>query len=77
MLRDNLHDAGQIVQHILSQPLVLPGLPKELSLLKAAQKYLEDPTSLEFPKMLETFLHNRAAMDVMLQELKLLAADLS
>ena len=76
MLSENLRDAGEIVENILSQPLSIPGLEKPLSLLQASQVYLQDPASPELKKILETFLQHPAALEVMLQEFKLLAQDL-
>jgi len=76
MLREKLYDAGEIVETILTQPLSIPGLPKSISLLDASKHYLDDPTSPELKKMLETFLHHPAALEIMLQEFKLLSQDL-
>jgi hypothetical protein len=76
MLREKLYDAGEIVETILTQPLSIPGLQKNVSLLEASKHYLADPTSVELKKMLETFLRNPAALEIMLQEFKLLSQDL-
>lgn len=76
MLRDKLYDAGEIVETILKQPLSIPGLPKNVSLLEASKSYLADPSSPELKKMIETFLHHPAALEIMLQEFKLLSQDL-
>lgn len=77
MLSENLKDAGEIVENILTQPLSIPGLAKNISLLEASQGYLQDPASPDLKKMLETFLQHPAALEVMLQEFKLLAQDLT
>ncbi len=77
MLSENLKDAGEIVENILTQPLSIPGLEKPLSLLDASKDYLQNPSSPELKKMLETFLQHPAALEVMLQEFKLLAQDLT
>ncbi len=76
MLRENLYEAGEIVETILTQPLAIPGLPKNVSLLEASQHYLADPASPELKKMIETFLHHPAALEIMLQEFKLISQDL-
>jgi hypothetical protein len=76
MLREKLYDAGEIVETILTQPLAIPGLPNNVSLLDASKHYLADPNSPELKKMLETFLRNPAALEIMLQEFKLLSQDL-
>lgn len=77
MLKENLRDAGEIVENILSQPLSIAGLPKDISLLDAAKIYLENPASPELKKVVETFHQYPDAFQLMLQELKLLAKDLS
>ncbi len=77
MLRENLRDAGEIIKNILTQPLAIPGLPKNISLYEASKHYLEDRSSPELKKMLETFLQHPAALEVMLQEFRLLAQDLT
>ena len=77
MLRENLHDAGEIVENILMQPLTIPGLAKSISLHEASKIHLDNPHSPELKKMLETFLQHPAALEIMLQEFKLLAQDLS
>jgi len=77
MLRENLRDAGEIIENILSQPLSINGLDKNISLLEAAKIYLENPASPELKKVVETFLQYPDAFQLMLQELKLLSKDLS
>lgn len=76
MLNENLKDAGEIVENILSQPLSVAGLSQPCSLIEASQKYLQDPSSPELKKMMGTFLQHPQALEVMLQEFKLLAQDL-
>lgn len=77
MLRENLRDAGEIVENILTQPLSISGLQKNISLLEASKIYLENPSSPELKKVVETFLQYPDAFKLMVQELKLLAQDLS
>jgi len=78
MLRENLKDAGQIVQNIISQPLSIPGIGKEISLHEAAKRYNpKDPSTSELKKMLETFLQYPNATEAMLTELELLCCDLA
>jgi hypothetical protein len=69
-----LHDTGQIVQNIISQPLSIPELTKNISLLKAAEIYQKDPASLQH--VLETFQQYSEATKILVQELELLARDL-
>lgn len=76
MLKEKLYDAGEIVETILTQPLSIPGLPKNVSLIEASKHFLADPNSTELKKMLETFLRHPAALEIMLQEFKLLSQDL-
>jgi len=77
MLKETLYDAGEIVETILTQPLSVPGLPKAVSLLEASKHYLANPSSPELKKILETFLRHPAALEIMLQEFKLLSQDLA
>ncbi len=76
MLRENLRDAGEIIETILSQPLSVTGLSQNISLLEAAKRHLENPASGELKSVVETFLQYPEAFQLMLQELKLLAQDL-
>ena len=77
MLRENLKDAGLIVQNILTQPLAIPGLAREMSLLDAAKRFNEkDPSVSELKKMLDTFQQYPEALSAMITELELLCKDL-
>lgn len=77
MLKENLKDAGQIIQNILTQRLSIPGIEQEISLLEAAKRYSSlDPSSSELKKMLETFQKYPEALSAMLTELELLRKDL-
>lgn len=76
-LRETLYEAGETVETILTQPLSVPGLPQAISLFEASKHYLENPTSPELKKILETFLRHPAALEIMLQEFKLISQDLS
>lgn len=69
-----LHDTGQIVQNIISQPLSIPELTKNISILKAAEIYQKDPNSLKL--VLETFKQYAEATKILVQEMELLARDL-
>lgn len=75
--REKLRDAGEIVEHILTQPLSIPGLPKNVSLLEAAKTFIDNPASPELKKVLDTFHQHPAALQIMLQEFQLLIDDLS
>jgi hypothetical protein len=77
MLRENLRDAGEIVENILSQPLSITGVEKPISLLEASKIYLDNPASPELKKVVETFLQYPEAFQLMQQEMTLLAKDLS
>lgn len=79
MLRENLKDAGQIIQCILSQPLSIEGASsKEISLFSAAKSFNpNDPASSDLKKVLETLQHYPEATEVMIQELKILCDELS
>ncbi|MBI2742977.1 MAG: hypothetical protein HYX48_03580 [Chlamydiales bacterium] len=78
MLRENLQDAGQIIQNMLGQPLSVPGLPEGVSLLSAAEEYepIEGEASALSQVML-SFLKHPEPTEVLLQELDLLYNDLN
>lgn len=77
MLEENLRDAGEILQNILSQPLSIPTARKDASLLTAAQDFRpsEHMTS-DLRKILIEFLQYPEQRNLMLRELELLAEDL-
>lgn len=77
MLRENLKDAGQIVQNILTQPLSVPGASKEISLVDAAKSYNDkDPSTSDLKKIVELFAQYPEPTKIMLQELEILSNDL-
>jgi hypothetical protein len=73
MLRENLKDAGMIVQNILTQTLAIPDVMKEISFLTAAKSY---PANHDLVKLIETFKQYPEALAAMLKELELLCIDL-
>jgi len=77
MLKENLKDAGQIIQNILTQQLSIPGAPKDISILSAAKKFNpNDPATSDLKKLVDTFIHYSSATDVLLKELELISDDL-
>ena len=78
MLRENLKDAGQIVQNILTQPLSIPGASKEtVSLLDAAKNYNDkDPSTSDLKKIVEMLAQYPEPTKIMLQELEILSNEL-
>lgn len=77
MMRENLRDTGQILQHILGQPLVITGLSQEISLYDAAAHYNpKDPAASELKKVIETFLQYPDATEALIREMKLLSGEL-
>ena len=46
MLREKLYDAGEIVETILTQPLSIPGLQKNISLLEASKDVYKRQTTI-------------------------------
>lgn len=77
MLRENLKDAGQIITNILTQPLSILGVEKEISFLTAAKSFDRlNPSASDMKKLLDTFKQYPEATAAMLKELELLSADL-
>jgi hypothetical protein len=78
MLRENLQDAGQIIQNILTQPLSIPGLPEETTLLSAAQSYQPGQgENSALYKVLLSFLQYPEPTKILIQELDILYKDLN
>lgn len=77
MLRENLKDSVDILHNILNQPLEIPGIPENISLLQAIQRFAEQqPDNSDLSKMLQTFANNPEPTRVLIQELELIAHDL-
>lgn len=77
MLKENLKDAGQIIQNILTQQLSIPGIPKEISILSAAKRFNpSDPATSDLKKLIDAFIHYSAATEVLIKELELISDDL-
>jgi hypothetical protein len=74
MLKENLKDAGEIIQTIITQPLSIPGATENVTLLSAAENYDKDPNDLT--KILQAFLDYPEPTHTLLTELELLAKDL-
>lgn len=77
MLRENLKDAGEIIQTILTQPLSIPGASENVSLLSAVQTYKEENAgNSDLSKIFDTFLQYPDPTHTLLTELELIASDL-
>ena len=71
MLQENLTDAGEIIQNILTQPLSVPGGKANLSLLEAAKSFnTQDALVSDLRKILLNFLQFPEATNRMLLELE-------
>ncbi len=78
MLKENLKDAAEILSNILSQPLSIPGASSEISLQKALESYdPADPAPSDLLKILTEFVKYPEPTQTLIQELELLAQDLS
>ena len=77
MLKETLKDTGHSVQTILTKPLLIPGLPKEISLLSAAKKFNpNDPATSDLKKLVDALKEYASATDILIKELQLLSEDL-
>ena len=77
MLRENLKDAGQIIQNILTQPLSIPGASKDVSILTAAKRFnANDPATSDLKKVIDALRLYSSATDALLKELELLCDEL-
>jgi hypothetical protein len=76
MLREQVKDAGAIIQNILKHHLALPNVPPDTSLLSAAQSYSPDTPQSTLYSVLRSFLDYPESTDTLLTELRLIADDL-
>ena len=77
MLRENLKDSAEILFNILTQPLEIPGVTENISLLQALQNFAsQQPEDSDLSKMLRTFSANPESLEMLIQELHLIAREL-
>ncbi len=77
MLRENLQDAGQIIQNILTQPLSILGAKENISLIEAASYFHEeDAMTSDLRKIVLSFLQFPEPTEIMIRELQWLEEDL-
>lgn len=78
MLRENVKDSAEILSNILNQPLEIPGVMENISLLQAIQNYpTQQPEHSDLCKMLRTFASNPEPTKALIQELELIVRDLT
>ncbi len=77
MLKETLKDTGEILQHILSQPLVLENSAESSSLLLASENFLRHPQGAsELEQILQAFIQYPRPTEHLLIELSTLVHDL-
>ncbi len=78
MLKENLKDAGQILQNILNQPLSIPGMTETVTLLSAAQDYQpnQGEDSVLSKAMLSILLYPEPSQ-ILLRELDILYSEIN
>jgi hypothetical protein len=78
MLRENIKDSAEILSNILNQPLAIPDIPENKTLLQAMQNYSSQQADhSDLSKMLRTFAANPEPTQLLIQELTLIARDLT
>jgi hypothetical protein len=78
MLTENLKDAATILSNILSQSLEIPGATPNISLLEALKNFdPEKPLETDLQKILREFVRYPEPTQALIQELELLAQDLT
>jgi hypothetical protein len=78
MLRENLKDSAEILHNILHQPVEISGVSENISLLQTIETYSSQPPDhSDLSKMLRSFSSNREPLEVLIQELELIASDLT
>ena len=76
MLRENLKDSASILQNILNQTLEVGS--ENISLLEAVKKYsAQQAEQSDLGKTLQAFTANREPLEILIQELRLIADDLT
>ena len=77
MLKENVKDAAQILQNILTQSLEIEGAEKDISLLKAAQNLgSQDPENSDLGKILENFAKYPDPTETLIRELDIIIDDI-
>lgn len=77
MIREDLKDAGEIVQNILTQPLAIPGIKGSLNLAQAAKDYdPRHPLRSDLRKILLSFLQFPEATQELLEQLEILKKEI-
>lgn len=77
MLQENVQDAGEIIQNILTQPLSIPGEKRDYSLLEAAQNYTtKSALTSHLRKIMISFMQFPEPTEILLRELELLKDEL-
>jgi len=77
MLKETLKDSAEILSNILNQPLTIPGIAENTTLLQALQKFHEQqPETSDLSQMLRTFSSNPEPTHTLIQELQLITRDL-
>jgi len=78
MLRENLKDSAEILSNILNQPLEIPNVSENITLLQALQTFSsQQPDNSDLSKMLRTFALNPEPTAILIQELQLIVRDLT
>ncbi len=78
MLHENLQDAGEIIENILTQPLHVPGARENTSLYDAARNYdPHNPATSDLRKIVLSFLQFPSPTETMLRELDILLEELA
>jgi hypothetical protein len=78
MLLENLKDSAEILSNILNQPLDISGIAENISLIQAIDNFpSQQAEHSELSKMLKTFAANQEPTFALIQELQLIAKDLT
>ncbi len=78
MLKENLKDAGEIIQNILTQPLSIPDMEETVTLLSAAQSYqINEGENSALSKAMLSLLLYPEPTQIMLRELDILYKEIN
>jgi hypothetical protein len=78
MVYDPFQDTAQIIDTILNQPINVPDLEEDITLLHAALDFKDEtPENSALHKILRNYLEFPESRDALLRELELLAGELN
>ena len=77
MVYENIQDTAQVFENILNQPISIPDLEGDITLLQAAFNFKDEaPETSALNKILRSYLEFPESRETLINELDLLAGEL-